>query len=450
MNKYIIILAVLFTACNTSSDIEYSVSDYQDLQATSDQDSFDIIQPIIEETGISLLDFQRMDTPWYEDVIDFDKVNELSNGISSKMLAVVDNGPEDHDPECISCTELAKNATGEDLPGDHQLHVRGITGGVNIGLERGQHLVGEYKALLASGRGSSTDILQACQWAIADGYKTISMSLGGSRPFPSLELLIKNNPQVLFVCAAGNSSHSTDQNTTGWPANYAETYDNVISVGSIDGRSGKLLPSGFTSRGVVTISAPGHSICSSITDNKYAVYSGTSMATPYVSSLAAQFWSIYPDATPTIIKSLIEETAIPLEHEEDVVGKGLLDFTKMLERAHELQGGVVPPPPPQPDLCLELEFEPWRIESIGMSRKTIDFEEGVSVRDQKREINDIVYQMDRDWRNKYRYAKAVPRPNAPTEEVESVRSLPVWIVRDQRGEVCHTQILMQHELAGKK
>ena len=138
------------------------------------------------------------------------------------------------------------------------------------------------------------------------GANIISMSFGGSY-FATVEKNAidnalkarQNNDDLLFVAAAGNSG--SNSNTIKYPA----AYNKVVAVAAVD--SGLNVAS-FSSRGIddswqdgkdrlVEVSGPGVAIESTMNNGGYATWSGTSMATPHISGLAANVWSSLADAT---------------------------------------------------------------------------------------------------------------------------------------------------------
>jgi len=107
------------------------------------------------------------------------------------------------------------------------------------------------------------------------------MSLGSPEPDEEIHqaLLLAISKGVFVITAAGNEGPELD--TVGYPAGFPE----MVAVGSID-RTKKL--SSFSSRGrQVDIVAPGDQITSCYPPRSYAVLSGTSMATPFVSGVVA-------------------------------------------------------------------------------------------------------------------------------------------------------------------
>ena len=88
------------------------------------------------------------------------------------------------------------------------------------------------------------------------------------------------------MAAAGNDGDNADQHPH-YPAAYQ--VDNVISVAATTNQDSLANFSTFGKRSV-HIAAPGHKIYSSIPNNRYATFSGTSMATPHVTGAAALLW----------------------------------------------------------------------------------------------------------------------------------------------------------------
>lgn len=118
---------------------------------------------------------------------------------------------------------------------------------------------------------------------------------------------------ILFIAAAGNSAINSDSSPQ-YPASYSTAagagYDAVISVAAID-KNGAL--ASFSNYGAtkVDLGAPGVAVYSSVPNNTYASYSGTSMATPHVTGAAALYAAAYPGATALQIKNAILSSATP-------------------------------------------------------------------------------------------------------------------------------------------
>src|SRR5206468_3593533 len=88
---------------------------------------------------------------------------------------------------------------------------------------------------------------------------------------------------MLFVAAAGNDFTNNDAFPT-YPANFY--VPNIISVAATD-RNDTVVTFSNVGRRTVHIAAPGRDILSTLPNNTYGLDSGTSMAAPHVTGVAA-------------------------------------------------------------------------------------------------------------------------------------------------------------------
>jgi len=213
-----------------------------------------------------------------------------------------------HDNE-LGDFDDAHGFDASDMDGDpmddngHGTHCAGIVGaegdnndgiaGVNWQVE-----IMPLKFLDASGSGSVKDAIECINYAIARkqagvNLRIISASWGSTMYSRALEDAIRRagDEGILFVAAAGNSSSDNDRRPH-YPSNY--NLPNVISVAALT-RKDEL--ASFSNWGVksVHIAAPGAEILSTWPNNQYEEHSGTSMATPEVSGVAALVLSLNPD-----------------------------------------------------------------------------------------------------------------------------------------------------------
>ena len=132
----------------------------------------------------------------------------------------------------------------------------------------------------ALGTGSTSAVANCITYLVDRGAKVISMSLGGGSS-STLQSAVRNaaNRDALLVAAAGNDGDST--------ANYPAAYAEVVSVAATDRNDQRA--SFSNANADVEIAAPGVDITStwSTSDSAYDTISGTSMATPHVSGVAA-------------------------------------------------------------------------------------------------------------------------------------------------------------------
>ncbi len=154
------------------------------------------------------------------------------------------------------------------------------------------------KFLGRGGYGTTKDAIEAINYAIdrkrnGVNIKVISASWGSPARSKALEDTIRaaGEEGILFVAAAGNNGSNNDKSPH-YPSNYA--LPNVISVAALD-RSDTL--ASFSNFGLKTvhIAAPGKEILSTWLNDQYREASGTSMATPYVSGVAALILASEPN-----------------------------------------------------------------------------------------------------------------------------------------------------------
>ncbi len=190
----------------------------------------------------------------------------------------------------------------------HGTHVSGIILGVGTDilaqtLEESKIEIMPLKFLGADGSGSTANAVRAISYAINNGAKVINNSWGGGGYSRALHeaLSYAYNHQVLIVNAAGNYSSDND-NSSMYPANL--DVPSVISVAAVNNLDRLASFSNFGSSHV-QVAAPGVSILSTVPGNYFAGMSGTSMAAPFVSGLAALVWREAPGLTGYQVKDIL-------------------------------------------------------------------------------------------------------------------------------------------------
>ncbi|MFH1536375.1 MAG: S8 family serine peptidase [Patescibacteria group bacterium] len=238
----------------------------------------------------------------------------------------------------VSCPNYGYDFVGsnDNDPQDdhwHGTHVAGIVGAENnnqdvVGVAPDVELVA-IKVLNAGGSGTTVDIIEGINFARENDLDVINFSLGGYSWDQSLQTAITNsyNDGIVIVCAAGNES----ENMMLYPAGFEET----ISVGSINQTDSVVNPdedmgtrlSYFSNIGNVDVVAPGGLIYSTYRTGSYVGASGTSMAAPHVSGLAALILEKNSNLTPLQVKQILESTAVDLgvDGRDQFFGSGLID-----------------------------------------------------------------------------------------------------------------------------
>jgi thermitase len=146
-----------------------------------------------------------------------------------------------------------------------------------------------------AGTGLTSDIANCLNWTSQQaGVKVISMSLGGGES-ATLRTAVQQAAArgVLMIAAAGNDGDAT--------LNYPAAYPEVVSVAATDHDDQRASFSNANSD--VEIAAPGDAVQSTYLGGSYTSLSGTSMATPHVSGVAALLFGRTPGATAAQVRS---------------------------------------------------------------------------------------------------------------------------------------------------
>ena len=165
------------------------------------------------------------------------------------------------------------------------------------------------KVFDTSGSGSPYIAIQAILYANANGASVISNSWSGSGDDLSLKAAIDASPAVV-VGAAGNFDpvHLALNNDImpQYPASFTSV--NIISVATTS-QNDNLATFSHYCPVSVDLAAPGENIFSTLISGTYGYMSGTSMATPHVSGVAALVKSMNPRLTGIQIKNIILNNA---------------------------------------------------------------------------------------------------------------------------------------------
>ncbi len=155
---------------------------------------------------------------------------------------------------------------------------------------------------------NAADSAEAIIYAAMNNAKIINASWGGTRESLTIKTAIDfaNTQSVLFVAAAGNDG--TDNDTTPhYPSNYGAPPDNLQNVIAVAATDHNDNLASFSNFGKVSVhlGAPGQDILSTVRNNGYAKFNGTSMASPHVAGVAALVWANDPSLTLLQVKQCI-------------------------------------------------------------------------------------------------------------------------------------------------
>lgn len=187
------------------------------------------------------------------------------------------------------------------------------------------------KVLGSDGSGTDAGILAGINWAVANGCAVISMSLGAdvARPHPPYTIAGRRALArgSLIVAAAGNNADRPgNPGFVGAPANSPS----IAAVAAVDSRmqiarfSARSLPG---RGGQVDLAGPGVDVYSSWPmPQRYRIISGTSMATPHASGVAALLAEVSGHRGLQLWATLTKESRRLLLPSVDV-GSGLVQAT---------------------------------------------------------------------------------------------------------------------------
>lgn len=211
----------------------------------------------------------------------------------------------------------------------HGTHVAGIVGAVRkngIGIDG---VADDVRIMVLrvvpDGDERDKDVANGIRYAADHGAKVINMSFGKGWPKnkTAVDEAVKYamSKDVLLIHAAGNDGKDLDDSTNG---NFPNPYyadgsgraDAWITVGASGPNDDSTLVASFSNYGKknVDVFAPGVQIYSSIPGSKYTYESGTSMASPVVTGMAALIREYYPKLKAAQVKQIIMESVVKPTH----------------------------------------------------------------------------------------------------------------------------------------
>jgi thermitase len=245
-------------------------------------------------------------SPIYGSDVDAPAAWAQTRGSADVRIAIVDTGIDAGQPDLAGKVTAAANFTASNTTADlsgHGTHVAGIAAasfnnGIGIaGMAPSARLM-DIKVLAVDANGQTAgdcaDVADGIVWATNHGANVINMSLGSRSPCNAMALAVDYaySHGALLIAAAGNDASTAP--------NYPAAYNHVVSVAATT--AGDQL-AGFSNRGAgwVDLAAPGAGIVSTLPTYAngtgaidYGYLSGTSMAAPVVSGIAALIWGQMP------------------------------------------------------------------------------------------------------------------------------------------------------------
>lgn len=283
--------------------------------------------------------------------IDAPEAWDIITGTSEVMVAVVDSGVD------YTHEDLDDGRVRSDIDQDY---VNDDDDAMDD-FSHGTHVAGTIAAETNNGTGVAGVMWQAqilplkvCSWigfcpadAIASGIRyaadqgadVINMSLGGTCSQTTADAVnyAYFERGVIIVAASGNNAGGVS-----YPAKHAP----VIAVGATDHDDDRAAFSNFGDE--LDVVAPGVDIFSTILNDGYYAFSGTSMASPHVAGVVGLLLAQRPDLSPGQVREILRQSADDLgESGFDVYyGYGRVNAYQALQTATPDE-----PPPPEEAVC---------------------------------------------------------------------------------------------------
>jgi serine protease len=266
--------------------------------------------------------------------VNADEAWDITTGDPSVMIAIVDQGVKYDHPDLANNMDATVSNYGKDFVDSdsdpypdnkkdefHGTHVAGIAAAET---DNSEGIAGICDASVLSCRvaneehvATRSDLASGVRWATDNDADVINISLGES----DYSQVVKDAVSYAFengalvVAAAGNQN--------GGSVEYPAAMDECIAVSALNTDGGI---AGFSSTGSpVELAAPGTAVLSASTTDGYVSYSGTSMAAPVVSGVAALILSQWPNLTNEELRKHLRRTAVDLGLDANEQGYGRVD-----------------------------------------------------------------------------------------------------------------------------
>lgn len=284
-----------------------------------------ITDPAVSDSGVNVIGVQSLKQTvvgfpdhfrfgWGQTLMGLDQMPDEYTGKGVK-IAIIDSGADNTHPllkhitNGIDLTNPTDPSTwSKDLVG-HGSHCAGVITARNTTQMalRGFAPEAEIHVYKVFPGGQFSSLLDALDHCIEQNIDVVNMSLGSPQVSEAIEQKLEEVVEngIACVVAAGNS---------GGPVQYPARSPNVLAVAAI-GRLNEFPPKSWDSQTVIPglvapdgvfspsfscfgpqvgVCAPGVAIISTVPDNGFEAESGTSMAAPHVTGLAALYLAHHP------------------------------------------------------------------------------------------------------------------------------------------------------------
>ncbi len=251
-------------------------------------------------------------------------------------IAIVDTGVDATHEDLVGNKMVAgwDFVDGDNDPNDggsHGTHVAGTAGAYTdnnkgiVGIAPNADLIAER--VLGPTGGKNEWVAAGIKHAAGLGADVINLSLGSTAPSKLIRDAVFGaiGQGVVVVASSGNNGEKGDP--PGYPAAFSHPSAPDGLIAAANSNASDRIHSTSTKGSYVDVAAPGTDILASIPGNDYGLKTGTSMAAPHASGLAALMLGaarmLYgAELTPTQIECLMEITAVDIEEEDFDIKSG--------------------------------------------------------------------------------------------------------------------------------
>lgn len=340
-------------------------------------DDFEQSEPTESESESDLIQWDeasRISEQWALTNIQSSQAWTITRGSEELVVAVVDSGIDythkdlknniwSNPKETVNGKDDDGNGYVDDIRGwnyvnnnnspkttsksNHGTHVAGIIGaaGSVVGLSQKVSLM-PLRFINEAGTGITSHAIRAIDYATQKKVFAINNSWGSSNKSRALQdaLTRAERAGILVVVASGNGENGKGYNISSrpyYPASYMHT--NIIRVAAT--KTNNLLTAFSNySRSLVDVAAPGSSILSTVTGNKYMKMSGTSMATPLVTGLAVLVKAANQNLTAVQIRGIINTSVDVIPGLKRLIRTGgRINARKAVQMAAQVDSDFTPP-----------------------------------------------------------------------------------------------------------
>lgn len=265
--------------------------------------------------------------------IDLDHV-DLASRLWRNADEIAGNGVDDDGNGFVDDIVGWDFVAGDAYPDDlyyHGTHVAGIAGAATNNVMGMAGVTWEtplmaVRVLNQAGDGRWDNVAAGILYAANNEARVLNLSLGGEGTSNTITAAITyaRAQGCLVVAAAGNNGQN------GQPVLFPARLSEVIAVGATDEND---LVWANSNRGPeLDLVAPGVEILSAIPGSRYSEVTGTSMATPHVSGVAALIWGRAPALTAGELTNLLLRTAVdlPPSGRDNASGWGRIDARRAI------------------------------------------------------------------------------------------------------------------------